>query len=197
MKKAIWLHLSQRDTAEKIKIVVQNMKKMGIDIVYPLIKEPSGCVNYHSSISPVNPLFSSFDPLETLIRESGKYGMEIHPWICVFLEGANGIKSPIVQKNPSLLVVNKDGSVGIEKEYWAAPHSAYLEYLKKMAEELLKNYDVHGIHLDYIRYAGREYDCFCPECTRKFEEYHQAHIDILHEKPWLWHSFCMKKTPPR
>ena len=35
--------------------------------------------------------------------------------------------------------------------------------------EVLQNYDVEGLHFDYIRYPGPDY-CYCDGCRTRFEQ---------------------------
>jgi uncharacterized lipoprotein YddW (UPF0748 family) len=42
--------------------------------------------------------------------------------------------------------------------------------------ELVRNYDVDGIHFDYIRYPGTQ-GCYCPRCQEKFEGWVGHEVD--------------------
>lgn len=52
-------------------------------------------------------------------------------------------------------------------------HTGYRQYLMPLMREVVENYPVDGIHLDYIRYPeaveGRHYR-YCRRCRKKFKD---------------------------
>lgn len=112
-----------------------------------------GDVAYRSEIEPMNRIFMDFDydPLEYVVDECHKRGMECHAWIVCIPVGTDrnaelhGSKS-LVRKKRNLLLKYK-GSW-----YMNPAHKGTAEYISSIAEEIVSNYRVDGIHLDYIRY---------------------------------------------
>ena len=117
-----------------------------------------GTTAYSSAIEPWDAIFTgtagkapTFDPLAFAIKECHSRGMELHAWMVAFPIGnAKAMKSlgrqGIAQKQPGLCRLCGD--------QWmmdpGVPETA--DYLARLCEEVAKNYDVDGIHLDYIRY---------------------------------------------
>ena len=117
-----------------------------------------GTTAYSSAIEPWDAIFTgtagkapTFDPLAFAIKECHRRGMELHAWMVAFPIGnAKAMKSlgrqGIAQKQPGLCRICGD--------QWmmdpGVPETA--DYLARLCEEVAKNYDVDGIHLDYIRY---------------------------------------------
>lgn len=117
-----------------------------------------GTTAYPSAIEPWDGVFSgkpgvapSYDPLAFAVAECHKRGMECHAWVVAFpVCKANVVKQlgkrALPNAHPEL--VQRCG------EQWmmdpGVPGTA--DYLARMCEEIAKNYDVDGIHLDYIRY---------------------------------------------
>jgi uncharacterized lipoprotein YddW (UPF0748 family) len=118
-------------------------------------------------------LDGSFDPFEYLLtRSKGKY--RIHAWINVFYlwssETNPAAKQHLLYTRPEWSAVSSTGTSMIseglkslkEKNmegYYISPASdAFQEYFLKVTEELIDRYPLDGIHLDYIRFAGKDYD---------------------------------------
>lgn len=119
-----------------------------------------GEVFYHSDIEPMSSLIvrnkndkTSFDPLAFAIEESHKRGMDCHAWIVTYpLGGDRHVRSlgsaSVTKKNPSITKKYKS-------EWFLDPGNPRTDdYLLSIVEEIVKNYDVDGIHFDYIRYPS-------------------------------------------
>lgn len=112
-------------------------------VIYPSMFEPwDGCLSGVPGKSP------NYDALDFAIKECHKRGMELHAWIVTIPVGkwnAPGCKQ-LRRKHPRMIKrIGADGFMNPESE-----ETAY--YLTKMCEEITRNYDIDGIHLDYIRY---------------------------------------------
>lgn len=111
--------------------------------LYPSQYEPwDGCLSGHPGKSP------GYDALAYAIEECHRRGMELHAWIVTIPVGKwNGLGCiQLRRKHPGLIrKMGPDGFMDPEK-----PQTAH--YLADICEEITRNYDVDGIHLDYIRY---------------------------------------------
>ena len=120
-----------------------------------------GDVIYPSNIEPWSDVLTGkcgkepgYDPLAFAIEECHKRGMECHAWVVAFPLGNRrhvtslGAQS-VVRKKRNICVTYKN-------EYYLNPgHPATKEYLMQLIEEIVRRYDIDGIHLDYIRYPER------------------------------------------
>ena len=93
-----------------------------------------------------------YDPLAFCIEECHKRGMEIHSWIvCIPIgtrEQQNGYgSSSLIKKHPELVKTAKGGEMFMIP---GKPETA--DYIASICKEIVENYDVDGISLDYIRY---------------------------------------------
>lgn len=147
-------------------------------VIYPSKLEPwDGCLSGFPGKSP------GYDALEFAIKECHKRGMELHAWIVTLPVGKwskLGCKR-LVAKYPGLIKkIGPDGYMNPED-----PRTA--SYLAGMCTEITRNYDIDGIHLDYIRYPetwkmkvpvskGREY---ITNIVRKIHE------SVKSLKPWV------------
>lgn len=111
--------------------------------IYPSSIEPwDGCMSGHPGVSP------GYDPLAFAIEECHKRGMEIQAWVVTIPVGKwNGHGCRTIRRNhPSLIY--KIGNEG----YMKPEQNATADYIARICGEITRNYDIDGIHLDYIRY---------------------------------------------
>ncbi len=155
-----WPHTYAHDeyTINKQKLefvnILDKLKKININtvllqtrirgtVIYPSAFEPwDGCVSGNPGKSP------GYDPLQFAIEECHRRGMELHAWVVSLPVGkwnALGCRQ-LRQRFPSIIrKIGEDGFLNPEM-----PKTA--EVLADVCGEITKNYDIDGIHLDYIRY---------------------------------------------
>lgn len=111
--------------------------------IYPSAYEPwDGCLSGKPGKSP------GYDALKFAIAECHRRGMELHAWVVAIPVGKwNGAGCVRLRKRHPGLVrkIGGEGYMDPEK-----PQTA--EYLADLCAEITGNYDIDGIHLDYIRY---------------------------------------------
>lgn len=117
-----------------------------------------GDVIYKSTYEPYNSILTGkvggnpgYDPLAFVIEECHKRGMECHAWIVAIPLGnrthVNALgSSSVTKKKPNITVAYK-------REYFLNPgHPDTKKYLMDITREIVQNYDVDGVHYDYLRY---------------------------------------------
>lgn len=112
-------------------------------VIYPSIYEPwDGCLSGKPGVSP------GYDALQFVIDECHQRGMEIHAWVVTMPVGKWNGKgcSQLRKRFPKL--IKKIGDEG----YMNPEDAQTASYLASICEEITRNYDIDGIHLDYIRY---------------------------------------------
>lgn len=98
-----------------------------------------------------------WDPLEFAIEEAHKRGIELHAWFNVakiYNSGQPPLSSPrhILRSHPEW-AQNYDG------EWWVdMGRPEVREYTENLVMELVRLYDLDGIHFDHIRYPGQKFD---------------------------------------
>jgi len=102
--------------------------------------------------------FGSYDPLEFAIQEAHKRGIEIHAVVNtmrVFSGNDNSTKNNplhITQIHPEWTYTNLN-----DKSIWLNPGIPDVrEYLIELINEIVQNYDIDGIQLDFIRYSENQ-----------------------------------------
>ena len=112
-------------------------------VIYPSAYEPwDGCLSGQPGRSP------GYNALAFAIEECHRRGMELHAWVVTIPVGKWNAKgcADLRKRQPGLIKkIGADGYMDPEK-----PQTA--KYLTDICGEIVDNYDVDGIHLDYIRY---------------------------------------------
>ncbi|HEY9887228.1 MAG TPA: family 10 glycosylhydrolase, partial [Candidatus Obscuribacterales bacterium] len=153
-----------------------NMQAAGVNTVF-LETLNAGYPIYRSRVAPQqNPLTQGWDPLAAAVDLAHERNMALHAWVWVFAAG-NQRHNPLVNKsedylgpslaaNPDWVAYDQSGSpipLGQTKAFYDPANPEVREYLLKLVEEIITDYDVDGLQLDYIRYpfqdpsAGRSY----------------------------------------
>ena len=99
-----------------------------------------------------------YDPLAFCIEECHKRGMELHAWVVCIPIGTKERQAKygaasLVRKNPQLVKTAKGGEMFMIP---GKPETA--DYIASICKEIVENYDVDGISLDYIRYPESTYN---------------------------------------
>jgi uncharacterized lipoprotein YddW (UPF0748 family) len=188
--RAVWAHPSSVAFNDSSTIAfVEHCKKANINLIVLLVEFSDKQVYYHSKKFPETlvPAFKNFDPLAAVIREAHKRGIRVHAWLCDFTQSTDG---PVMQKHPEWAMRNPEGKIPSQAELlgggvpyyinWMCParRPGYTDqWLLPMIEEIVRDYDVDGIHHDYVRYPGDvapDSYCFCDYCLDEMLKY--AHL---------------------
>ncbi len=158
-----WPHsLDSTDQKKSLREIFDSIKAKNLNTVYFQVRG-NGYVMYKSTMeeySPyltANPSKQTFDPLKYAIELAHRRNLEIHAWINVLkiystrFNKLPGTKKHLVNSHPGWIYeVNEAGA----KSYWLNPALPEVaNYLSKLTEELVRNYDIDGIHLDFLRYS--------------------------------------------
>jgi uncharacterized lipoprotein YddW (UPF0748 family) len=146
----VWMHPGlfgpkQDEAVSKMRTVLDDYAKAGINTLIMLVKDTSGYVYYQSDIGLKDPAYD-WDFFGVFLSEARKRNMVVHPWFCVFPEGA---LLGQVRQHPEWLIV------GPAREMVRTVNPALPEvraYEISLMIELVKKYGVDWVHLDYIRF---------------------------------------------
>jgi len=205
--RAIWAHPRDLGTSEtEVKAFFDLLEKCHITVVFPLVKNTGGAIFWHSRKFPeaIHPDYRDFDLLEAAVRYAHRSRIKIHPWLCDFPESRN---SAAYIKHPEWAMLNPEGGntsqekLDHDRPYnpvWMCParRPGYVDqWLIPMIEEIVRDYDVDGIHHDYVRYPGDvapDSYCFCDYCLENYLVYnHFYYPSRPHD------TIVLKKVLPR
>lgn len=139
---------------DELRHILDQLQQVGINtvllqtrvrgtMIYPSTYEPwDGCLSGFPGKSP------GYDALAFAIDECHKRGMELHAWMVTIPVGkwdALGCRQLRKKMPHNLIKIKADGYLNPESQQTA-------DYLASLCAEVTRQYDIDGIHLDYIRY---------------------------------------------
>ncbi len=139
----------------QIRKILDNLKKAHFNAVlwqvrqsgtayYPSSYEPWGYyANYHS-----NP---GFDPLAYALKEAHKRGLEFHAWFNTYHVASTYPGTPAAE-HPEWICTNEDGQFMTAHRCVSPGLDAVRAYTIQVAMEIVRKYDIDGLHLDFVRW---------------------------------------------
>ena len=150
---------SQEVDAQKQELVVilDSLQAANINTVM-LQTRIRGNVIYPSAIEPFSAVFTGvegqnpgYDPLAFAVEECHRRGMQLHAWIVTMPVGND--EQVALQGKLSLPSRMRAMCTHYKEAWYMEPGNPEVApYLAEIVAEVVTNYDVDGIHLDYIRY---------------------------------------------
>jgi uncharacterized lipoprotein YddW (UPF0748 family) len=97
-----------------------------------------------------------WDPLQFVLAEAHAEGLEVHAWFNTFLVKTGG---PPPDTQPKHIVLSHpDWVKRVNDEWWLDPGLPQVRaYVTKVALDIVRSYQIDGIHFDFIRYPGPSY----------------------------------------
>ena len=150
-----WPHTYNADAQrEELRQLLDKLSNAGINTVLFQSRIRATTV-YRSAMEPWDPCLTgkpgqqpAYDPLQLCIEMCHERGMECHAWVVTLPVGkwnSNGCQQ-MRKKYPKLIKrIGEEGYMDPEQQQTA-------EYLAQICREIARNYDIDGIHLDYMRY---------------------------------------------
>lgn len=147
--------------------ILQTCADMGMTAVILQVR-PSADALYPSSYYPWSADLTGrqgqapadgFDPLAYWVEKAHQLGLELHAWINPFrvTKGGQSEYDSLTADHPAK--VHPDWVVEYDGKYYFDPGLPEVrEYIIQSAEELARNYDIDGIHLDDYFYPGANFD---------------------------------------
>ena len=153
-----WEHINSGWSAEQNKAlarqILDNHKKANMNAVLWQCRQ-SGTAYYNSSYEPwgyyAGNKYPGYDPLAYAVEEAHKRGLELHAWFNVFHTSSTEPGTPAAE-HPEWICRDQDGIPMTSSRAVSPGLAAVREYTLKVAMEIVRNYDIDGLHLDYVRW---------------------------------------------
>ena len=176
--------LSAEAQQERVREIFRRARDAHINTVFFQVRGQADAF-YRSSYEPwAAPLsgrlgeYPGWDPLALAIEEGRRNGIEVHAWVNVFTCWSGSVPppedvvpTPLYWAHPEWICVDQQGermSISEDDYVWVSPGiSEVREHVLKVVTEIVEQYAVDGLHLDYVRYPGIEYS-HDPISTRRF-----------------------------
>lgn len=132
-----------------------------------------GVAHYDSKLLPHSATFDSRgDQIAQCVEAGKKYGIQVHPWKVNWN----------LSTAPKSFVDQMRAEGRLQKDFrgeeysWLCPSDPRNFQLElDTMLEVVRNYDVDGVHFDYIRYPDGE-KCYCDGCRERFEKFLGAKV---------------------
>lgn len=157
-----------------------------------------------------------FDPLALVIREAHARGLGVHAWVNAHLVGGMGSLPTdplhLVRSRPDLLAVPRSlardlfnvspespryadallryaqrNRERVEGIYTSPSHPEVKEHIYSVWMDLAESYDLDGLHFDYVRYPGPQFD-YSRGALERFREWVTPRLSPVRraelERPW-------------
>lgn len=165
--RAFWCHSALGVPGISWDEAIHRLADNGFTAIFPNMLS-GGAAFYSSKVLPVaKPVAEQGDQIRQCLAACRKYGVQIHVWKLNWNLGSAAPKEFVDQMRAEhRLQMSSEG----KEELWLCPSHPDNQKLEIDAMlELVRDYDVDGIHFDYIRYPGPDY-CFCDGCRQRFEK---------------------------
>ncbi len=164
--RGVWLHDAYGVPGWGWQRSIRELKQHGFNAVIANMLW-AGRADYESEVLPVNPkVAEKGDQIAEALRWCKQYGIELHVWK-VNYNLANAPADFVDElRREGRLQKNAKG----EEVLWLCPSDPRNFALERDSMlEVVRKYDVAGIHFDYIRYPDDQ-TCYCEGCRHRFEQ---------------------------
>ena len=181
--------------------MMQNVRNIGCNAVFVHVRShgdacyPSKLFPWSAYITGMQGESPGFDPLEIMIKLAHNHSLKFHAWINPFRVSSNGDISKLCDDNyAKKCLKSKDLSVSRQVKkaaggiYYNPSNKAVRGHIIDGVTELVKNYDVDGVHID---------DYFYPTTAADFDSEDYADYKKTTEQPLTLADFrreCVDET---
>ena len=150
-------------TKEYVDEMLARIKEAGFNVYMPTIWQgrgttwPSKYASWDTKLTGRSK--SNFDPLRYLIQRAHELGIEVHPWITLVLRQADIFSDLALEDMP--------------QKAFDIHNPRFRELMVRLIEEVVVNYDVDGINLDYVRAVGV---CTSEECQKEYRNLYNRNL---------------------
>ncbi|HAK42533.1 MAG TPA: cell surface protein, partial [Clostridium sp.] len=144
--------------------LLDKLQAVGLNTVIAQVR-PKGDALYNSSLNPWSDVLTGtqgknpgYDPLSFMIEETHRRGMEFHAWFNPYRITTSGTDVSVLssdnmaRKNPSWVVTYNNAL------YYDPGNPEVINYLVETIAEVVKNYNVDGIHFDDYFYPSKSFN---------------------------------------
>lgn len=157
--------VNQFRNAEDVRTFVDSADRRGVDVISMNVKQdeddevPSGEVFYQSRIAPIAEGYEEFDALDEVLTQAHAAGIKVHAWIPQFHDQAAFRAHPKWRMQALIDGVRKPFKGSNGSEYFVNPlHLEVQRYERSIVREVVENYPVDGVVLDWLRFDDYNMD---------------------------------------
>ncbi len=184
--RGLWVVRTALVSPESVDRAVDDAAAAGMNALFVQVRG-RGDAFYASRLVPRSVLLErqprGFDPLARLMARARARGMQVHAWVNVLLVGHFGQPLPrghVLEAHPDWIMVPRSEAAAafdasprrrlqlvaragrreadVEGYYLSPSVPEAVDHLEAVVRELVRSYPVDGLHFDFIRYPGPEWD---------------------------------------
>lgn len=199
--RAVW-HRPTEQTLEDVQRTLDELQEYHINLVfietffhgYSIYPSEVDLIKQHPNYR--GNTYGSYgeDLLQAFVQEAKKRNIEVHAWVEDFFVGVESMnpQSPILEERPAWSLINYDGTNVTKNEggnyrFMDPAIPAVQQLLLDLYGEIVTNYEVQGLQLDYIRYPVSSYQNdtgYGEDSMKAFKQKH--HLDeTLDLRAWM------------
>ncbi|NUQ65135.1 MAG: family 10 glycosylhydrolase [Pirellulales bacterium] len=159
------------DVSARERSIAENLdqfKASGLRAIILFATTTSGRAEYPSEFIP-DKIWADWDPVDVIVREARKRGLQVWPSMCVMACGSNEPRG-ILKQHPEWALRDKAGN---PMGFLSAGNPEVHKYVTSVLREIATKYQPDGIMLDYCRYPGDE-AAMDPVSQARFDAAHPA-----------------------
>lgn len=162
--RAIWVTRFDYKTADDVAKIMEDCSQAGFNVVVFQVRG-NATAFYPSKIEPWAEQFDfkspGFDPLAVACNEAHERGLELHAWVNV-IPAWRGTKPPscpdqLYNKRPEWFWYDQQGNRQPLTTFYVSLNPCLpevREYTVDVFHEIVANYPIDGLHMDYIRFPS-------------------------------------------
>ena len=178
--RAVWVAPSDMMTADSVDRLVKRCRQARLNVIIPDIFVRNAFYAKSDLLPTTDKVEAGFDPLQGLIKKAHAAGLEVHPWFCVTYRDERFRKWFVDKYGRNVDMIDAKGDtipLGADVH-----RSEYRQFMVELMVGVARDYEVDGIHLDYIRTMGQ---CYCAACRKEFAEQHGGNLSEATAEQWM------------
>jgi uncharacterized lipoprotein YddW (UPF0748 family) len=149
---------------EYVDRALARIKEAGFNVYMPTVWQGRGTA-WPSKYAPWDTQLAdrqklNFDPLRYVIQEAHKLGIEVHPWFTLALRQSD--------------IFPEFAQPGTPKQAFDVHNPQFRDLMSRLVEEVVTEYDIDGVNLDYVRAVGL---CLNATCQEEYEKKFNRDLD--------------------
>lgn len=160
--RAVWVLCQAYQSPEQIAALMERIQQLGLNTVLFQVRR-NATAFYRSRIEPLDSAYAAgdpgFDPLAVACDQAHRRGLALHAWVNV-MPAWRGERPPndsrqLYHAHPEWFWYDQHGRRQPLSDFYVSINPCLPEvraYLVEVFREIVQNYSVDGLHLDYIRF---------------------------------------------
>lgn len=149
---------------EHVDQALARIKEAGFNVYMPTVWQGRG-TTWPSKHAPWDTQLAdrpkmNFDPLRYLIQKAHELGIEVHPWFTLTLRQSD--------------IFPEFALSGMPLKAFDIHNPQFRELMLKLVEEVVTDYDVDGVNLDYVRAIGL---CSSVACQEEYKQKYKRDLE--------------------